>query len=303
MTAAGTEHARQPRQPRRVLVTGAAGMVGRAVTRLLQARDVKATALVLDDPGDLLADKVVRGDAGNPATVREALEGVDTVIHLAARPSPHHGTPLEVFAGNTRATFTVLEEAGQAGITRAMIASSYSILGLAFAASPQHPDYYPIDEQHPLQITDPYALSKQADEATARMMTRRHGMDIVAIRYPFIADEDRLARRLALTLADPGATAADSWAYLDLDDAAETAWRAVTVPVSGFHTVFAAAPDILAPYPTQDLIATYHPGTPLLRPIPGRQTPIDTTAATRLLGFTPRSMTALEERPPGAEAG
>ncbi|MFI1095995.1 NAD-dependent epimerase/dehydratase family protein [Streptomyces sp. NPDC020917] len=300
MTAARTG---QARQPRRVLVTGGAGLVGRAVNRLLYARDVKATALVLEDPGDLPVDRVVTGDAGDPAAVREALDGVDSVIHLAARPSPHHGTPLEVFADNTRATFTVLEEAGQAGITRAMIASSYSILGLAWAATRLHPAYYPIDEQLPLQVTDPYALSKQADEATARMMTHRHGMDIVAIRYPFISDEARMAERLAITLADPGAAAADSWAYLDIDDAAEAAWRAVTEPLSGFHAVFTSAPDILAPYPTQDLIAAYHPQTPLRRPLPGRRTPIDTAAAVRLLGFTPRSVTGLDEQPLGVAAG
>lgn len=290
-------------QPQRVLVTGAAGMVGRSVTDLLHARGVKATALVLDDPGDLPVDRVVTGDAGDPATVRTALDGVDAVIHLAARPSPHHGTPLEVFGDNSRATFVVLEEAGQAGVGRAMIASSYSILGIPWAPAKLHPAYYPIDEQLPLQITDAYALSKHTDEATAQMMSRRHGMDVVAIRYPFISNQARLADRLATTLKDPGAAAADSWAYLDVDDAAKAAWHAVTEPLTGFHTVFAAAPDILAPYPTMELIATYHPDTPLRRPIPGRRTPIDTTAAARLLGFTARAMTDLEERPLGAAVG
>ncbi|MGW3954849.1 NAD-dependent epimerase/dehydratase family protein [Streptomyces sp. NPDC004752] len=291
-----------PHQPQRVLVTGAAGLIGRAVTGLLHARGVKATALEIDDPKDLSVDRVVTGDAGDPQTVRAALDGVDAVIHLAARPSPLHGTAVEVFGGNTRATFVVLEEAGQAGINRVMIASSYSILGIAWAAARLHPEYYPIDERLPLQITDPYALAKQADEATGQMMSRRHGMDIVAIRYPFVSNEARLADRLAATLADPGSAAADSWSYLDVDDAAEAAWRAITVPLSGFHTVFTAAPDILAPYPTQELIAAYHPDTPLRRPIPGRQTPIDTSAATRLLGFTARSTAALEERALGAAA-
>ena len=77
----------------------------------------------------------------------------------------------------------------------------------------------------------------------------------------------------------------------------------VTVPVSGFHALFTSAPDILAPYPTEDLIAAYHPATPVRRPLPGRQSPIDTSAATRLLGFTARALTALEERPLEAEAG
>ncbi|MER6524225.1 NAD(P)-dependent oxidoreductase [Streptomyces sp. NPDC001508] len=290
-------------RPQRVLVTGAAGMVGRSVIDLLHARGVEATALVLDDPGDLPVDRVVTGDAGDPASVRLALDGVDAVIHLAARPSPHHGTPLEVFAGNSRATFVVLEEAGQAGVGRAMIASSYSILGIPWAPTTLHPAYYPIDEQLPLQITDAYALSKLADEGTAQMMCRRHGMSVVAIRYPFISNQARLADRLAMTLDDPGAAAADSWAYLDVDDAAKAAWHAVTEPLTGFHAVFAAAPDILAPYPTEELIATYHPNTPVRRPIPGRRTPIDTSAATRLLGFTPRATTDLEERPLGAAAG
>ncbi|MFG3061774.1 NAD-dependent epimerase/dehydratase family protein [Streptomyces sp. NPDC048231] len=290
-------------QPRHVLVTGAAGMVGRTVTAQLHAQGVRVTALALDDPGNLPADRVVVGDAGDPAAVRTALDGVDAVIHLAARPSPHHGTPLEVFAGNSRATFAVLEEAGRAGIQRAMIASSYSVLGIPFARARLHPAYYPIDEQLPLQITDPYALSKLADEATARMMTHRHGMDVVAIRYPFIANEERLVERLEATLDDPGAAAADSWAYLGVEDAAQVAWHAVTKPLTGFHVVFAAAPDILAPYRTEELIATYHPDTPIRRPIPGRRTPIDTTAATRLLGFTARAMTDLEERPLGAAAG
>ncbi|MCQ8192623.1 NAD-dependent epimerase/dehydratase family protein [Streptomyces rugosispiralis] len=284
-------------------MTGAAGLVGRAVTHLLRGRGVEATALALDDPGDLAVGRVITGDAGDPATVRAALEGVEAVIHLAARPSPHHGTPEEVYLGNTRATFVVLEEAGKAGINRVMIASSYSILGIPWAPTRLHPAYYPIDEQIPLQITDAYALSKQADEATARMMARRHGMDIVAIRYPFVSNEARLAERLSETLHDPGVAAADSWAYLDVDDAAETAWHAITEPLTGFHAVFTAAPDILAPYPTQELIATYHPDTPLRRPILGRRTPIDTAAATRLLGFTPRAMTDLEERPLGAAAG
>jgi hypothetical protein len=60
----------------------------------------------------------------------------------------------EVSAGNTRATFAVLEEAGRAGVPRVMIASSYSILGLSWSHRRLHPDYYPIDERLPLQVQD-----------------------------------------------------------------------------------------------------------------------------------------------------
>ena len=284
-------------RPRRVLVTGAGGLIGRSVVDLLLGHQVAVTALVWEDPGDLPADRVLVGDAGDADLVRQALHEVDAVAHLAALPSPHHAAPIDLFVGNTRATFAVLEEAGQAGVRRAMIASSYSILGLPWAAGTLHPAYYPIDEQLPLQIEDPYGLSKQVDEATAAVMSRRHGTSIVALRFPFVGGEDRIAKRLASTTTDPGSSAADSWSYLHVRDAAVATWRALTAPLTGFHPLFVAAPEILAPYPTEELIAAYHPQSTLRRPLPGRQVPIDVRASQRLLGFTPRHLIELDTHP------
>ncbi|MCL2731849.1 MAG: NAD(P)-dependent oxidoreductase [Actinomycetia bacterium] len=283
--------------PSRVLVTGAAGLIGRVVSRTLAERGVAVTALVLADPGDLAADRVVVGDAGDPELVRKALADVDAVVHLAAMPTPKHGTPLEVFGGNTRATFTVLEEAGQAGIRRAVIASSFSILGLPWAHRALHPAYLPIDEQLPLQIEDPYGLSKRVDECTAEAMAQRHGMTVVALRFPFVSDDDRTAFRLPLVTADPGEAASELWTYLDVRDAAHAGWLALTEPVSGYHTVFVAAPETLAPYRTDELIAAFHPQSELRRPLEGREVPIDLTAAKRLLGFTAQHLVELDVLP------
>ncbi|GAA2331329.1 NAD(P)-dependent oxidoreductase [Dactylosporangium salmoneum] len=270
----------------RVLVTGAAGSIGRAVCARLAAEGADIAALVLDDAPLPAASHVVVGDAGDPETVGRALAGgVDAVVHLAALRSPDLGSPVEVFAGNTRATFVVLEEAARRGVRRAVIASSYSILGLRFAPHVLHPAYYPIDEATPLQVEDPYSLSKQVDEATAAMMHRRYGMDVVALRLPFTVDWPDLERVARASRDDPAGMAADSWSYLHIDDAAEAAWLALTRPVSGFHPVFLAAPRTLDPRPTAELIAEFHPGAEVRRPIPGRATPIDTGAIERLLGF------------------
>lgn len=103
----------------RVLVTGAAGRIGRAVLALLAERSVEANALVLEDPGDLPARLVVAGDAADATAVRAALAGADGVIHLAAIPTPERTPAQELFAVNTLATFTVLEEAGLAGVRQA----------------------------------------------------------------------------------------------------------------------------------------------------------------------------------------
>ncbi|WP_213006166.1 NAD-dependent epimerase/dehydratase family protein [Paractinoplanes toevensis] len=268
-----------------VLVTGAAGLVGTAVLDLLAARGVPVTALVLEPVATIRADRVVVGDARDAAVVDDALRAATAVIHLAAIPNPN-GDPGEVvFGHNTLATFTVLDRAGLAGIERAAIASSYAICGLPFARTPLRMPYLPIDVRLPLQATDPYALSKQVDEATAAMINRRYGMSVVALRLPFIGTADgRLAEASAVFAHEPERGAADVWSYLDARDAAAVLVAALRPATPGCHVVYAAAPETLAPQPTEWLLDKFHPGVP--RPsFPGRSVPIDLAPAKQLLGF------------------
>ncbi|MEV6155776.1 NAD(P)-dependent oxidoreductase [Nonomuraea sp. NPDC052129] len=270
----------------RVLVTGAAGRLGSAVLAELAARDIAVTALVAEDPGPLAAERVVVGDARDPAAVRAALDGADAVIHTAALASPEVAAPEVVFSANTQATFVVLNEAGEQGVRRAVIASSLSITGLPFARSRPSPAYLPLDEHVPLLIEDPYALSKQVDEATAAMMHRRHGMTVAALRFPFLGDQDRLAARAERLAGDPAAGATEVWSYLDLRDAARACLLGLTAPLSGAPVIFVAASDTLMTTPTEDLLAAHHPGVPCRTALPGRAVAIDLEPARRLLGFT-----------------
>ncbi|MEV1244243.1 NAD-dependent epimerase/dehydratase family protein [Nonomuraea sp. NPDC050022] len=270
----------------RVLVTGAAGRLGSAVLAELAARDIAVTALVERDPGPLAAERVVVGDARDPAAVRAALDGADAVIHTAALASPEVAAPEVVFAANTQATFVVLNEAGEQGVRRAVIASSLSITGLPFARSRPSPPYLPLDEWVPLLIEDPYALSKQVDEATAAMMHRRHGMTVAALRFPFLGDQDRLAARAERLAGDPAAGASEMWSYLDLRDAARACLLGLTAPMTGAPVIFVAASDTLMTTPTEELLAAHHPGVPCRTALPGRTVAIDLEPARRLLGFT-----------------
>ena len=281
----------------RVLVTGAAGLIGGATLDLLAGRGIPATALVLDEPGRRLpADRVVVGDAGDPAVVAEALDGADAVIHLAAIPTPLVDPGERVFTVNTAATFAVLDRAGHAGVRRAAIASSYAICGLPFAAKPLTMPYLPIDTALPLQITDPYALSKRADEETAAMVHRRYGMTVVALRLPFVGDPAERLPWAARRYADqPAEGAADVWSYLDVRDAARALVAALAPARPGHHVVYVAAPETLAPYPTEQLLDRFHRDVPR-PPFAGRTVPIDLDPARELLDFTAEHVWPVEER-------
>jgi nucleoside-diphosphate-sugar epimerase len=281
----------------RILVTGAAGLVGSATLDRLAAEGIAATALVLEPPGrELPADRVIVGDAADPSVVAGALRDADAVIHLAAIPTPLSDPAEKVFAVNTLATFTVLDQAGRAGIERAAIASSYAICGLPFATRPLTMPYLPIDTALPLQITDPYALSKRVDEETAAMAHRRYGMTVVALRLPFVGRvDDRLPAIAQLHVEKPGAGAADVWSYLDVRDAAGALLASLEPARPGSHVVYVAAPETLSPYPTEQLLARYHAGVP--RPAySGRTVPIDLDPALDLLGFRARHLWPIEER-------
>ena len=270
----------------RVLVTGAAGLVGTAVLDLLAAADVPVTALALPPVPALQADRIVPGDATDPAVVAAALQDATAVIHLAAIPRPGGDPDEVVFGHNTRATFTVLDQAGRAGVTNVAYASSYAICGLPFARKPLRLPYLPIDTRLPLQITDPYALSKRADEATAEMVALRYDLTVVGLRLPFVGTPADRLPELATRLRDhPETGAADVWSYLDARDAARALVAALSPAQPGPHVVYVAAPETLAARPTEWLLDTFHPGVP--RPyFPGRTVPIDLAPAADLLGFS-----------------
>ncbi|MEA2605815.1 MAG: hypothetical protein QOI00_572 [Chloroflexota bacterium] len=274
----------------RVVVTGARGRIGRYVVADLLSRGHEVHAADREAPPDDLA--------GNGATWhRHELRDVDetagllgrsraeALIHLAAIPSPRFGGPLEVFATNTQATFVALEAAGLARVARVAIASSTSVTGLPFASPPVSPRYVPVDEDHPNIGNDAYALSKEADEATARTMHRRHGYQVVALRIANTAPMDQQLAKAAEVAEDPAGLACELWAYLDVRDGARAFRLAIEREIPGCHVINVMAPDTYSVEPTAELLARYHPMTEMRRPIVGREVPFDLTRSRGLLGF------------------
>ena len=116
------------------LVTGATGLVGSHVTRLLVERGDRVRVTVRAgsrvEQLDGLDVEQVRADVLDRASVRRALRGVTRVFHVAGLTSLRGGADT-LFRVNVDGTRIVLEEALRAGVERAVLTSSVAAIGPA----------------------------------------------------------------------------------------------------------------------------------------------------------------------------
>lgn len=172
-----------------VVVTGGGGFIGSHLVERLLTLGANVTAFVRynsrNDPGflDLLAPhtkdiRIVSGDIRDPEAVRAALEGADTVFHLAALTGIPYSYvhPIEVFEVNANGTLNVLCGARDASLQRVVITSTSEVYGSAL--------YVPIDEKHPRQPLSPYSASKIASDAVALSFHAAFQLPVTVVR-PF----------------------------------------------------------------------------------------------------------------------
>lgn len=171
----------------RVLVTGAAGFIGRWVVGELLAQGHEVLPidnLVAGDVGaldDFRADpglrRFERGDVRDAAACRRWASSVDAVAHLAASISVQDSIdrPGATFENDVVGTFNVLEAARAAG-ARVLFVSTCMVYDRA--------DRDGIDEKHPTRPASPYAASKLAGEALTLSYHHAYGLPTTVVR-PF----------------------------------------------------------------------------------------------------------------------
>lgn len=166
-----------------VLVTGASGLLGGAVARALVARGNEVRTLQRRASG-VPGAKDVQGSVTDSAAVARAVEGVDAVVHLAAKVSLA-GEPAEFHAVNVEGTRALLDAAESAGVKRFVQVSSPSVAHLG--SSLVGAGTTPADPEH---ARGEYARTKAAGELLALGRDRRRrpdgsggtGPSVVAVR-------------------------------------------------------------------------------------------------------------------------
>lgn len=171
------------------LVTGANGFVGRALLAALVRHDVDVRTAIRQrngiGPDDFnTRDLTCRiGDIGPATDWSVALDGVQSVVHLAARvhvmKESAEDPQAEFRRVNTLGTARLATMAAQAGVRRLVYVSTIKVNGEATVDDPFREDDTP-------QPSDPYAVSKWEAEQALRRISAETGMEVVIVRPPLV---------------------------------------------------------------------------------------------------------------------
>jgi CDP-glucose 4,6-dehydratase len=174
-------------EQRRVLVTGATGLLGGWVVRELVHRGADVVAIVRDSVPRTFVEveglsndmTVCRGDINDESLVRRVLAEyeVETVFHLAAQTIVPiaNKSPLSTFETNIAGTWTVLEAARLgAPAAEVVVASSDKAYGLSTEL--------PYREDHRLQGRSPYDVSKSCADLIAQAYAATWSANVCVVR-------------------------------------------------------------------------------------------------------------------------
>ncbi len=158
----------------RVLITGAAGNIGRVLRSHFKGRYalLRLTDIAPQDPAGP-GEEVLKVDIRDPMALEQSLQGIDCVIHLAG--VPEEDVWSKVLPLNIEGCYNVFEAARSAGVRRVVFASSNHAIGF-------HRRETFIDTDVAPRPDGRYGLSKVFGEALGRLYADKYGLSVACLR-------------------------------------------------------------------------------------------------------------------------
>ena len=167
----------------KILLTGAAGFVGRAAVDIL-SQDHEVTAFDIRPVEGY--DNAVQGDVLDYPTLETVMADHNGVVNTIMAPNGSYGMDGPGFDINVRGMFNLLEAARKCEIQRFVHTSSGAVHG----GYPE--DTFLTYDLYPLKAASSYDLSKLVQEELARNYHEQHGLAIACIRPWGIIDSDKM---------------------------------------------------------------------------------------------------------------
>ena len=172
----------------RVLVTGAASALGQEVAAAL-AVDDSAQLRLLDDCAAQRQDvEWIAARLTDPDAVRQAVQGVDAVVHTGEPPPAPEGEEA-LLDRATRGTHVLLQAAVEAGVKRFVYGSTLEV----FRAYPD--TVYVTEYYKPLPPPEMAVLARYLGEITCREFAREYPITVTALRLGKLVREEEVAGR------------------------------------------------------------------------------------------------------------
>ncbi len=227
------------------LVTGATGHLGFHACRTLAEAGHTVRATDREFRAGLPMRVEIADLLDQPACYR-LLEGVEAVVHLGNHPAFRGRDAQRVFNENMAMNMNVFQAAADVGVKKIIFASSVQVIsGNRDEHEPpggQCPPYLPMDGDVPPNPGNPYALSKQLGEQMLAYFARQAGIVCVAIRLPWLVNDDHLAWIKANPPRSPGGRG-EAFTFLHFQDAASLLQAVLDAPLTGFRVYFPASRD------------------------------------------------------------
>jgi uronate dehydrogenase len=185
----------------RLLITGAAGNMGRLLRPLLRRDDRVLRLTDLAEVNDLAAgEESMVADVTDPAAIDKACQDVDTILHLGGLST--EAAFDDILNVNIAGTHNVLRAAVDAGVSRVILASSNHAVGFYRRSTDAAAGGGLLPDDLPPRPDTYYGWSKAAAEAMGALYHHRYGLDVIAVRIGTCFAEPIGSRGLSTWLSD-----------------------------------------------------------------------------------------------------